>query len=128
MKTILVVDDEYAFVENLTELLQDEGYRVASAANGKDGLERAQTERPDLIVTDLMMPIADGRELVRGVRATVALCATPIILMSATTRDVALAAGEDTLEVSAFLRKPIRWEQILETIVGLIGPGESARR
>ena len=69
MKTILIVDDEYALVENLAELLRDEGYRVVSAANGTDGLARVASEKPDLVITDLMMPIADGRELVRGVRA-----------------------------------------------------------
>ena len=69
MKTILIVDDEYALVENLTELLQEEGYRVVSAANGKDGLERLQKEKPDLVLTDCMMPLADGRELVRSMQA-----------------------------------------------------------
>jgi DNA-binding NtrC family response regulator len=50
MKTILLVDDEYALVETLTELLQDEGYRVIAAANGKDGLTRASAENPDLVI------------------------------------------------------------------------------
>jgi CheY-like chemotaxis protein len=122
MKTILLVDDEYALVENLTELLEEEGYRVVSASNGKDGLAMLDKERPDLVVTDLMMPISDGKELVRGVKALPAFRAVPIVMMSATTKEVALADGTGVLEVSMFVKKPLRWEKLLEAIVGLIGP------
>ncbi len=124
MKTILLVDDEYAFVDTLTELLQDEGYHVISAANGKDGLAKLQTQKPDLVLTDFMMPIADGRELVRGLRALPHLRSTPIVMMSATTKAVALSDESAILEVSAFLGKPVAWEKLLAVIVGLIGAGE----
>ena len=53
---------------------------------------------------------------------------TPVVMMSATTRAVALSDARGKLEVSAFLRKPFRWEQFLETVVSLIGPGDGARR
>ena len=122
MKTILVVDDEYALAEILTDLLQAEGYRVVSAANGKDGLERWKTERPDLVLTDLMMPIVDGRELVRSARALPDFASTPVILMSATTRAVAMA--DATLGISVFVRKPFQWEPLLAAIVRLIGEGD----
>jgi CheY-like chemotaxis protein len=126
MKTILVVDDEYALLENLTELLQDEGYRVVSAANGKDGLERLKKEKPDLVLTDHMMPLADGREVVRSMRALPDFRSTPVVMMSATTKTVALSDASGAVEVSAFLKKPFRWEKLLETIVGLIGRSEKA--
>jgi CheY-like chemotaxis protein len=124
MKTILIVDDEYAFVESLTGLLEGEGYRVVSAANGKDGLARVLVEKPDLVLTDLMMPIGDGRELVRGMRALPEFRSTPVVMMSGSTRSSALAdpAG-GTVDVSAFLRKPVSWERILEAVVSLIGKG-----
>ena len=125
MKTILVVDDEYALVENLTELLQEEGYRVLSAANGKDALERAQAEKPDLVLTDFMMPIADGRDLVRGMRASADLRSTPVIMMTATVKSVALSDGSGGFfDVSAFIGKPMSWEKLLAVLVGLIGKGE----
>ncbi len=126
MKTILVVDDEYALVENLTELLQDEGFRIVSAANGKDGLERLQKDRPDLVLTDHMMPLADGRELVRGMRALPDFRSVPVVMMSATSKTVALSDASGTLEVSAFLKKPFQWEKLLDAVVGLIGRGAKA--
>ncbi|HEY1693653.1 MAG TPA: response regulator [Polyangiaceae bacterium] len=123
MKTILVVDDEYGLVETLTELLQSEGYRVVSAANGQDGLERVKQEKPDLVLTDFMMPLSNGRDLVRGIRALPELASTPVIMMTASTRTVALTDERGTVEVASFLRKPVAWERLLEGIVKLIGPG-----
>jgi CheY-like chemotaxis protein len=127
MKTILVVDDEYGLVETLSELLQSEGYRVVSAANGRDALERVKEEKPDLVLTDFMMPLSDGRELVRAIRALPDFRAMPIIMMTATTRTVALTDDAGTIEVAAFLRKPVSWEKLLERIVGLIGLGGETR-
>jgi CheY-like chemotaxis protein len=124
MKTILVVDDEYALVEGLVELLQDEGYRAVSAANGLDALERLQKERPDLILIDNMMPIADGREFLRGMRALPEFRATPVVMMSSAPRHVALADGPNrSLEVSAFVAKPFLWEKLLALVESLIGKG-----
>jgi CheY-like chemotaxis protein len=124
MKTILVVDDEYALAEILTELLQAEGYRVVSAANGKDGLARLEAEKPDLVLTDLMMPLVDGRELVRKARALPEFASTPVVLMSATTRAVAMA--DPSPGIAAYVRKPFQWEQLLAIVVGLIGRGDGA--
>ena len=122
MKTILVIDDEYAIVEVLAELLQDEGYRVLSAANGKDGLARLEKENPDLVIVDFMMPIGDGRELVERMRALPAHQSTPIVMMSSATQQIALSNGlGGKLEVSAFLRKPFKLDSLLETVNTLIG-------
>jgi CheY-like chemotaxis protein len=125
MKTILIVDDEYALSESLVELLQDEGYRAVSAANGLDALNRLQEEKPDLIITDNMMPIADGKALIQRVRALPENRAIPIVMMSSASRDVALANGPNsTIEVSAFLAKPFMLEELLELVERLIGKGE----
>jgi len=123
MKTILIVDDEYGLLETLTDLLEHAGYRVVSAANGKDGLMHAQKEKPDLIVTDFMMPISDGMELVRGVRSSQALRALPVVMMSATRKDVALSGQSKagTPRVTAFLHKPFELDELLDTIERLIG-------
>lgn len=66
--TVLVVDDEPPTVELLTDMLSSQGYRVLSAPDGRQGLELARAERPDLIVLDLLMPEATGFEVVRELR------------------------------------------------------------
>jgi CheY-like chemotaxis protein len=126
MKTILVVDDEFALVESLADLLEDAGYRVVSAANGKDGFERAEKEKPDLIVTDFMMPIADGMELIRSVRSSPACRNMPVVMMTATSKHVALSSQSkaDTPRVNAFLKKPFQVDDLLDIIEDLIGKGD----
>ena len=125
MKTILLVDDEHGLLETLAELLEREGYAVVSASNGKDALVRAAEVRLDLVLTDFMMPIGDGAELARAVRALPGLGELPVVMMSATDRSVALASAGG--QVSLFLKKPFTWKRLLAVVVSFIGEGALAR-
>ncbi len=128
MKTVLVVDDEYALVESLTELLQDEGYRVISAGNGREGLAKLQKDKPDLVLVDLMMPIADGRELIRGMRSLPDYRSIPVVMMSAAAKEVALPIRDRSLNVSQYLQKPFRFEKLLEAIEQFVARGDPSDR
>ncbi|HEX6242550.1 MAG TPA: response regulator, partial [Polyangiales bacterium] len=66
---MLVVDDEFGIVDSLSEVLSERGFTVVGAANGKDALRRVAERRPDLIVLDYMMPVMDGREMLRQLQA-----------------------------------------------------------
>src|SRR4051812_21041872 len=86
--SILIVDDERVICDLLAELLEDEGYNVVRAYDGISGLAAAQRRKPDLILSDIMMPGIDGVTLIRrlrerGIRA-------PAVLMSAVYSDVDL--------------------------------------
>src|SRR5258708_12613416 len=85
MKTILVVEDEFAIADMLSAVLQDEGYHVVLASNGREGLLRlADTEiHADLVLCDVMMPVLDGREMRKTMKGDPALKDMPIVLMSA---------------------------------------------
>jgi len=83
MALILIADDEIAIAEVIGMFLQSEGHRVIVTANGMEALTRAMHEKPDLIITDVMMPILDGLALCRTVQRDPRLQRTPIILMSA---------------------------------------------
>src|SRR6266852_4239075 len=126
MKTILVVDDEYFLVETLSALLETEGYRVVSAANGKDGLAQLVKESPDLVLTDLMMPVADGLQLLRGLHALPDFRSLPVVMMSASRQGVARSRHPKgrSLGRSAFLRKPFDVDELLPIIERLIGKGK----
>src|SRR5919206_4934956 len=78
---ILVVDDDPSILALVTEILQDEGYDVATARNGAEALERVAEAVPAVLVTDLMMPVMDGPALVHACRAAPA--SVPILIMSA---------------------------------------------
>jgi CheY-like chemotaxis protein len=69
MATVLVVDDEFGIVDVLETILTDEGYRVLTACNGKQGLVRLAEERPDVVLLDLMMPILGGAGMLREMAA-----------------------------------------------------------
>ena len=60
MAVVLVVDDEVGIANLLSDVLSDEGHRVLVAVNGHEALKRAEEERPDLVITDFMMPVMDG--------------------------------------------------------------------
>ena len=89
--------------------------------NGKDALARVQKEKPDLVITDYMIPIAGRRELIQGMRALPEFRSTPVVMMTSTTKGVALSTVGEPLEVAAFIRKPAPWEKLQETVVQLLG-------
>ncbi len=80
--TILVVDDEADVRTFLTAVLEKEGYRVVTASDGREALETAEKERPDLIVLDLQMPEQTGTDFYRRLTKDNTLRNTPIIVVS----------------------------------------------
>jgi two-component system cell cycle sensor histidine kinase/response regulator CckA len=83
MATILIVDDRESNRELLSTQLGYRNHRTVEARDGMEGLERAWAERPDLIITDILMPTMDGYEFTRRLRADPAFAATPVIFYSA---------------------------------------------
>ncbi len=82
-KTVLIVDDEFAIVEALTEILHWDGFTVMSAGNGKVALEVLGRERIDVVLMDAMMPVMGGVEAAAAMKADPRLRDIPIILMTA---------------------------------------------
>src|SRR2546429_5758373 len=79
MATILIVDDRPTNRQFLLTLLGYSDHRLLEAANGAEALERVRTERPDLVITDILMPTMDGYEFVRHLRADPDLASLPVI-------------------------------------------------
>ncbi|GGJ89309.1 response regulator [Pseudomonas matsuisoli] len=121
MTTILIVDDEYLIADILGYALEDEGYMVAKASNGRKGLEVLDRERPELVITDFMMPVMDGLEFARAIRARPQLANLPIILMSGAQAHVGRAQPGLFSQV---FDKPFDLSSILEAVHGLVGPAE----
>jgi len=124
-KTILLVDDEFGIVETLKDLLESEGYRVVCASNGKDALSCMDSQLPDLAVVDVMMPVMNGIDVLRAMRASTAQKDVPVMLMSAVPRSIATKDAE-SLDASGwtFIRKPFEFGDLLESIRRLIGDPE----
>jgi CheY-like chemotaxis protein len=92
---ILIAEDHLDSREALRALLEAFGYRVVLAVNGREAIDRALTERPDLILMDIMMPELDGLEATRALRGHESLRSTPIIAVTAMdgARELAIEAG-----------------------------------
>ena len=82
MPTILIIDDEYLIADILSFALEDEGFQTVVAGSGRKALEILDRERPDLIITDFMMPGMTGLELAETIKSRDVHRSTPIMLMS----------------------------------------------
>jgi CheY-like chemotaxis protein len=118
MATVLVVDDEFGIVDVLETILTDEGYRVLTACNGKQGLVRLAEQKPDVILLDFMMPILGGAEMLREMAAVPAHQRIPVIMMSSLGEQ---AVAERCKGYAAFLHKPFRAAAVVSTIARVLG-------
>ncbi|HXL86063.1 MAG TPA: PAS domain S-box protein, partial [Gemmatimonadaceae bacterium] len=124
MATVLIVDDLSANRKFLVTLLGHQGHRVLEAADGREGLAAVQAEHPDLVITDVLMPVMDGYEFVRRLRLDPTTSGIPVVFYTAhygerEARKLALSGG-----VSYVLTKPAESEAVLK-IVGRVLSGES---
>jgi two-component system chemotaxis response regulator CheY len=116
MATILTVDDSPSIRQMIKIVLGPGGHSVIEAGDGAQGLEKARSSRPDLVITDLNMPVMNGIELIKALRALPALAGLPIVFLTTESSDAvkqqAKAAG-----ATGWITKPFKPEQLL-TVVG----------
>ncbi len=122
-KRILVVEDEPDLADLLIQYLKHEGYSIMVALDGKDGLERAKEEHPDLIITDVMMPKLDGFHLCRLLKFDANFKNIPIIMLTSRGEGEAKQTGT-SVGADAYLTKPFESEELLATIRKLLGEDE----
>jgi len=108
---VLIVDDDPWILRMVSTLLEKRGYAISTASDGEEGLMRADQLRPDLIITDVMMPKLDGWSLVRALRSRPELALVPVIFLTA------LGGEEDRIRgfrigADDYLPKPFRFEEL----------------
>ena len=101
MARLLIVEDEEAAAEALAALLELDGFDVTRAPNGKRAIEMLAQVRPELIITDYMMPVMDGIEMARSIRATPAYADVPILMTSGVSESALKAHDVASLRISA---------------------------
>lgn len=115
MPRLLIVDDEPANIELLARRLTRRGFEVVSATSADEGLAKAASEKPDVVLMDIKMPVVDGFEATRRLKANAATRAIPVIALTAHAmqedRDQAVAAGADEYET-----KPVDLDRLLAKI------------
>lgn len=121
MAKILVIDDETLLVRSLAIILTKAGHTVVTADNGKAGLEMFARESPDLVITDIIMPVMEGIEAIQELRALNAK--VPIIAVSGggRTKNLEFLRIAEKLGANAAIGKPFSKEQLLEAVAKCLG-------
>jgi two-component system alkaline phosphatase synthesis response regulator PhoP len=110
-KKILIIEDEKDILELVKLYLEKEGFRTSTAGNGLDGLKQTRSERPDLVILDLMLPQLDGIEVCKKIRADHSTATTPILMLTAKAEEsdqvVGLELGADDYVTKPFSPKAL---------------------
>lgn len=115
MKKILVIEDEPEMRRNITQLLRFHEYEPLAAANGREGVEVARREMPDLILCDVMMPELDGYGVLQALQGEATLARTPFIFLTAKGEKNDLRSGMN-LGADDYLTKPVAHADLLRAI------------
>jgi len=121
---ILVVDDDPDFVEAMRLTLEPNDYAVISAANGDEGLAKAKSEEPDLIILDVIMAsVLDGLQMSQRLREDAGHRKIPLLMVTsiANTDYAALFPTDEYISIDGFLSKPVPPEVLLQRIAELLG-------
>ncbi len=119
-KKVLIVDDEPTIRDVLSQMLEISDYQTCTAVNGAEGLQVFNEQKPDLVITDVLMPVMDGHEFCRGLRE---VSDVPIMMLSG---QVDLEDEDEKrkrmgLNISAVMTKPIQMMEFLNAVGGLLG-------
>ena len=116
---VLVVDDEEYIQHILNFSFGAEGYEVVTAADGEEAIKKAQDEKPDIIVLDIMMPKMDGYEACKKLKSDPKTKAIPVILLTAKGRDVDRRLGSDA-GADDYVVKPFSPGRLIERVEGIM--------
>jgi len=120
--TVLVVDDEFGIAELFDAVLTDEGHRVLTARDGRDGMEVLASERADLIFLDFRMPVMDGAAMLGALATDPNLRGTPIVMMSSIPAET---VAEHCSGYVTIMRKPFMIIDVVDLTERLLGKGSS---
>jgi DNA-binding response OmpR family regulator len=116
---ILVADDEPNIVISLEYLMKREGYTVFVARDGQEALDAIARDRPDLVLLDVMMPRKSGFEVCQAVRASEAMQATKILMLTAKGRDTDIAKGL-AMGADAYMTKPFSTRELVQKVADML--------
>lgn len=117
---ILLVDDEPELVAMVKLRLEANNYEVITAANGRQALEKAKKENPDLIILDIMMPKLDGYQVCGALKTNKKYNKIPVVMLTVKSQPDDIKRGEEA-GASAYITKPFEAQMMLDEIQKLLG-------
>lgn len=121
--TILVVEDDADCREVLVQVLESEGLRVLSAADGESAIAEVETARPALVLLDLRLGGSDGRQVLQHIRHDPRLASTPVFVISGSSDSAAGFRYDGPERIDAFFEKPLNLPRLLDRIQDVVRPG-----
>ena len=117
---VLIVDDEPFNVDYLQQELEDSGYQIITAFNGQEALDKIQSQQPDLVLLDLMMPILDGFAVLAQMKADMVLRDIPVIIISAEHDSKSVVKGIKQ-GAEDYLTKPVDADLLIKKLKEFLG-------
>lgn len=124
-KRILVVDDEIAILKFMNNFLTTEGYEVFIASNGLEGIDVAKMHKPDLIITDVKMPIMNGYRLIEELKQDVNYRHIPMAIITGYTVEEADRLRAASFGVTDYIMKPFQIDDITKVVNKLLEPNRA---
>jgi DNA-binding response OmpR family regulator len=117
-KNILVIEDNHAILDVITLILQSEAYKVAGLNKSAEMMHHIEAFKPDLMILDIMLPDADGRELLTQIRTNESTAHIPVLMISAKYTADTIQHGNH--KPNGFLAKPFDIDELLDKIEGIL--------
>lgn len=127
LKKVVCVDDEAEMVDLVKFILVREQFIVTGASDGMTGLETIKEVQPDLVILDLMMPEMDGWEVYQHMQANKSMADIPVIILTAKAQSIDRVLGLHIARVNAYLTKPFKPQELLETIDRVLTKSERGK-
>ena len=119
---ILIADDEQNIVISLEFLMKREGFDVSIAVDGEEAVDRIRSERPDLVLLDVMMPKKSGFEVCQEIKGDPDLSSVKILMLTAKGRDTEVAKGL-ALGADAYMTKPFSTKELVDKVRSMLAGG-----
>ncbi len=116
---VLVVDDDVVNRTMISRSLSQKGFQVLTALDGEEALKKAKEEKPELVISDMLLPRIDGLELCSRIKEDPDLASTRVILMTAVYKTASVRAEALAQKADAYLEKPVSAEELLKIIDSL---------
>lgn len=115
-KRVVCIEDEPEMIDLVKLILSRRGFQVTGAMGGREGLEVIQSEKPDLVLLDLMMPDMDGWEVYQKVKANEATKHIPVIIVTAKAQSIDKVLGLHIAKVDDYITKPFGPQDLIESV------------
>ena len=118
---VVCIEDEPEMIDLVRLILGRKGFEVIGADGGIEGLEKVRTEKPDLVLLDLMMPDMDGWEVYQQIKADPELRDIPVVVVTAKAQSIDKVLGLHIAKVDDYITKPFGPQELLESVEKILG-------